>query len=327
MTSRTILLQAPPTFKLAARQVKAQIWLPAVEANSRYPVLLYLPSWGGRRDDNSILATGLASHGYAVVAVDDVLFDEAYEADSPEADADRTAGFDFSSASAYDRTLQLMDRRVVREAGKASRVIDGLALLTASDRDSEIATKIDLTDIGVFGLSFGGSAAAEMPALDNRIAAAVNMDGWHFASSARDGVRGPYLMLNSIYPWPGPADLHASTPAVRYEARLTAHDLKGQEKQAAKNDSYSLFIGGASHSDFSDDLFLSPKRIFYSTSQEKLRIYTTVESYILSFFDRYLKHAPGTILATPPPDYWRVKNFTSMRRDSARTASEPTNPG
>lgn len=325
--SQRVLLQAPATTQFEARTIEAQVWSPDVEAPLRFPVIVYLPSWGGRRDDNSILAAGLSSHGYVVAALDDVMFDGADTRDSADRDVDRTAGFDFSSGTAYERTLRLMDRRVVREARKAARAVDALAQIGASDADQDIATQLDLDKIGILGLSFGGSAAAEAPALDSRFSASANMDGWHFASSARDGVFGPYLMLNSIYPWPSAVELNSPSAAVRYETQLTSRDLKLQEEQTTRRDSYSFFIDGVLHPDFSDELFYSPRRALFSTLDEKLRIHTIVETYLVAFFDRYLKNKPSDLLASSAPPYSQVKSFKSMLCERVGTAKAPTNPG
>jgi hypothetical protein len=75
------------------------------DAQAKFSVLLYAPGNGGVKTDSASTAAELASHGYIVVAIDDI--------DRMDKEP-RPLVFDYSSAEAFKGTLRTADRKVRR---------------------------------------------------------------------------------------------------------------------------------------------------------------------------------------------------------------------
>lgn len=168
------------------------------DTRSQFPILLYAPWNGGAKDDNASTAAELASHGYVVMAIDDIDRDPR----SPTAtDNWQPLTFDFSSAEAFKITLRIGDRKVRRQAEKALTALDQLKACANADWRA----RIQFDRIGFFGFSIGGSTAAEAGTFDPRVVAVANLDGWLFGRAAFGALDKPYLVIlteNAVFPTP-----------------------------------------------------------------------------------------------------------------------------
>src|ERR1700724_198161 len=100
------------------------------DTRSQFPILLYAPWNGGVRDDNASTAAELASHGYVVMAIDDVDLDPL----PPTAPDDwQPLTYDLSSAEALKTTLRIGDRKVRRQAETALTALDRLKACANAD--------------------------------------------------------------------------------------------------------------------------------------------------------------------------------------------------
>jgi dienelactone hydrolase len=279
------------------------------------PVILYAPSWNARLDDNTFRAANLASHGYLVAAFDDVVHDPPglTGAEGP----DRAATLDFSTAERYGATRPLADARAVREARKAILVLDRLAA------DSLWRRIIDLTKVGMLGFSFGGAAAAEAPALDPRVKAVVNLDGWVFREAAPVGVAGPYLTLWSDFPVP-----FALADAPQAEIELMNAYIAFERRQMGEPDKFGFMVQGLNHLDFSDRLIWPAFSEFRGTPRaiDRPAMHGLIDAYILDFFDTYLLGHQPTLINRPQPPYPQVRSISSISASQAATASAPAKP-
>jgi dienelactone hydrolase len=255
-----------------------------------FPVILLAPSWFGMRDENSLRAAELASHGYVVVAFDDVVHDP--EGLTGAEGSDRQAGLDFSSAETYARTRPLADARVAREARKSTLVLDRLAT------DPRWGKRLALERVGFLGFSFGGAAAAEAASSDARIAAAVNLDGWVFGDAARSGVRGPYLVLWSEFPVP-----YTSPIAPKAEVDLMNAYIAFERRHLQSPDKFGFKIDGLDHLDYCDRLtFPAFNNLWQPKQLDRARTRRIIDAYVLDFFDAYLRaRAPKLLTAASPP--------------------------
>ncbi|MGW8788859.1 hypothetical protein, partial [Heyndrickxia sporothermodurans] len=99
-----------------------------------HPLVLLLPSWFSERHENTILAADLASHGFVVAAVDDVIHG------APLAGEDRAAqisALDFESEDRFTSSRTLSRRRVLLAARTADATLDALI------RDPAVAPMVD----------------------------------------------------------------------------------------------------------------------------------------------------------------------------------------
>jgi dienelactone hydrolase len=274
----------------AARTVpQVELWYPAAPP-ARVPLLLYFSSWTGTQVENRILLQDLASRGFAVAAIvyparTTGLSDSAYR----EQQAELERPMDLSSEDAFHESLRRGEQRVRERAADATAVLDALQRLDTDAPASPLALHLDLQRAGILGFSLGGAVAAQAAWLDHRFAAAANIDGWHFAEAAEQGVRCPYLLVSDDTPLPTPEDLRSRDPQRRYSSRLVADDYRRSLRNLQRNGGIYLSIAGTRHFDLTDRAldrslggFLLRRRTAPRSSLSLLN------AYVGAFFEKYL---------------------------------------
>ncbi|MFG3254656.1 alpha/beta hydrolase family protein [Streptomyces sp. NPDC048172] len=164
---------------------------PPLPATPPRPVLLHSPGGGDPRTLGTSLAQDLASHGYVVVSVDHP--GETSEVEFPGGRVRTTVlRGDPAADTPLFRTMtetRIADLRYVLDALPAQAEALGLAL--------------DLRRVGVYGHSAGGTAVAQAMDEDDRIGAAVDLEGYLDLPSgellpvAREGVDRPLLLVGT----------------------------------------------------------------------------------------------------------------------------------
>lgn len=156
------------------RELEGTVWYPQEPAGP-VPLLLFSHGFTSMRGNGRYLAEHLASHGYAVVAVD----------------------YPLTSLGAPGGPNE---RDVVNQPGDLSFLID--TLLAYSDSSGHrLSGRLDAARIGVFGISLGGltsTLATYHPQWrDPRIAASISIAGptLFFTERFFAGVQRPFLML------------------------------------------------------------------------------------------------------------------------------------
>jgi pimeloyl-ACP methyl ester carboxylesterase len=168
-------------------KVHARIAAPWQASASRHPVLLFAPGLGWLPSDYSVLLEDLASHGYVIVGLaspgfaDVVRFDDGRE-------VVRTLGIGEKIGA---------DQAIVH--ADAAYVLDHLRAM-ADDPHGLLHGRVDLTRIGAFGHSLGGTTALMLAARDSTVRAAVNIDGDPMGDVLGITPRQPLLLLSSESP-------------------------------------------------------------------------------------------------------------------------------
>ncbi len=147
-------------------------------------------------------AEDLASHGYVVVAIDHT--HEAFAVHFPDGRVER------SEVPLDSPQEVLRDLLVPTRVADARFVLDQLTELATGRTVTEtalpphLAGNLDLSRVGMFGHSLGGSTTAQAMHDDPRIRAGVNLDGPILGSVATGGIDRPLLMLaGGNSPWFG----------------------------------------------------------------------------------------------------------------------------
>ncbi len=266
--------------RLSAAMVRTDAVVDVPVAPGRYPILLYAPSWGGVRSDNTTHAQNLASHGFIVVAMDD-----AYAA----------IPMDLSSATAYHATLRWAGRKARLAAAKASRILDAFERLSAPGAPSRFAGHADMRRVGMYGFSFGGAVAAQAATRDPRIRAVVDLDGWIFADAAARGVNRPFLVVTS-----SAADEQAARAAdggdQRYADLLDADNVRAMQNGLRRYGGFWLTVSGTNHYNFADVAVLPSFRHTGVGPIDGRRAQAIVGAYLLAFFDRFLNARAAPLL-------------------------------
>ncbi|WP_228002296.1 alpha/beta hydrolase family protein [Nocardia australiensis] len=176
---------------------------PARSDQGRFPVLINSPGMGDTTGWSTAQTEDLASHGYIVVALNHT--HEAFAVEFPDGRVEHTV-VPLDSPQEVLRDLLLPTR-----VADARFVLDQLAAIAAQQPSAagrvlptRLAQSIDLSQVGMFGHSLGGSTTIQAMHDDPRIAAGVNLDGPVLGSVAVEGTDRPLLMLASeSSPWFG----------------------------------------------------------------------------------------------------------------------------
>ncbi|WP_457108718.1 alpha/beta hydrolase family protein [Methylobacterium sp. P5_C11] len=284
-----VLAQMTPTQAVAPWDVPPATGAP-------HPLVLLLPSWFSERHENTFLAADLASHGFVVAAVDDVIHG------APLAGEDRAAqvsALDFESEDRFTASRTLSRRRVLLAARTADATLDALI------RDPAVAPMIDPARIGVLGFSFGGSVAAAMARDTARVRAAINLDGDVIATEIWPPAV-PYLFLTSDLPYPSAADLASGDLPFRFESVTTRDTYDLHDRPDMPRDSVAFSVRDATHTDFSDRLSIPPFRaLFDARPLDRRRLRSDLDTLIVAFLARHLQGGADIAESDAPPARFR----------------------
>jgi len=288
------------------------------DTRSQFPVLLYAPWNGGVKDDNASTAAELASHGYVVMAIDDIDRDPR----SPTATDDwQPLTYDFPSAEAFKTTLRIGDRKVRRQAEKALTALDRLKACANADWRA----RIQFDRIGFFGFSFGGATAAEAGTFDPRVVAVANLDGDLFGSAAFGALDKPYLIIlsgNAVFP--APRQLQSPNPNTRFEAVLDARDLREEVRLANRPGGYGFRVLESFHENFSDQIFKHRFSMAWLLTNP-YRVKSIRDAYLLAFFDTYVRNMPSPLLTQSPSPFREVEVLKANEywlKEAAKSTSQ-----
>jgi dienelactone hydrolase len=259
------------------------------------PVILYSPPSGGDRTFNTALVQDLASRGYLVATVD-----HTYSDDEVEFPGGRVAR---RVLPAHQDTQQFTGE--VAERDKDMRF--ALDALTAIDHganpDAEHRTlpaglrgAMNLTEIGMLGMSLGGATAAATMLDDSRIKAGVDMDGTLFGPVVTAGLNRPFMLLSSA------GHNRGNDPSW------------AQFWNASVGWKRDFQLLGSAHGSYFDAEILVPQVAgVLGLTPEKLaeiigtinpaRAITVESAYLDAFFGQHLRHHPGHLLDGPSPRF------------------------
>jgi predicted dienelactone hydrolase len=215
---------------------------PVAASAAGWPVLLFSPGGSMGRQTGTALCVELASRGFVVVAMS-----HPYDSGATRLSDGTIIGTDFSLMSTPEQNAALVDVRVA----DAEFVLDQLAGLDPLAPTSVLAGHLDLDRVAMVGHSLGGAAAARMLAEDDRIDAAVNLDGRMFTAPSLDR---PFLWVqnqetaDATAPSANPTGIYADMAQLE---RDVLADLTGPGGL--------LVVDGSRHLDFTDaPAYLTP---------------------------------------------------------------------
>lgn len=278
--------------------------IPISENKKQFPVIIFSAGYYfGMVDLYSSFLENLASNGYIVCAVTH-LYEQPYVV-FPSGEevflAKKKAQLNFLQLVVSDffqfrdyknsHSLPLMTRyslRTLRRFDKSLRDwVEDVQYAVAhfeseqqNNKQDELISSMDLTNIGAFGQSFGGALSGQLCYVDSRIKAGVNMDCFQFGDIYTNKMDKPILLVESDY-------------KEKWNYGNTCIYQK-------VNSFYRIHIPRSNHFLFSD-VSLMP----IINEEEKRGLIGNVDGprsiqllnkYILDFFNVYLKDYPVEIL-------------------------------
>ncbi|MGW3199258.1 alpha/beta hydrolase family protein [Streptomyces sp. NPDC001118] len=268
----------------------------AAGRGGRLPVALYSPGLGEPRTWGTAAAADLASRGYVVVAID-----HTYE--SPEVQFPNGSLATMSLPS--DDGNAFIRKALAVRVTDTSFVLDQLRVLNSGrnpDADGQplpagLTGALDLAEVGMFGHSMGGTAAALAMDADHRITAGIDIDGnltytdGSLMPVAQHGLDRPFLLMGKD----GKTDTGPGWQAFRTHT-------PGWTRQ--------LTLLGSEHASFTDAEALVPQLHLRPSDQiddigtiDPATAIRTNEAYVSAYFDHWLRGRSGRLLEEPSPKY------------------------
>ncbi|MGH4121548.1 MAG: alpha/beta hydrolase family protein [Clostridium sp.] len=280
---------------------------------NKFPIILFSGGGGMFNGSNTIQMEELASEGYVVFAVSHPYDDFASvypEGDIVPYSSKLSAALSKDSARAIDiakkqitddrspefqrviiRNCKLYTENVRVWSDDMSFVADQISKLNDGSIKSIFAGRLDTVKMGLFGHSFGGAALGQTCLRDSRFKAFINMDGTPFGDTVDTIIQQPFMIL-TIRP-------------------------DKNSKRVSVSDGYSenqknflvVSINGTEHMNFTDLNTVIPnagKALGALGSISANRQTEITNTYIVSFFNKYLKEMPEPLLNALASQYPEV---------------------
>lgn len=295
---------------------------PVASMGAPFAVILFNHGWGGRRTNDTFLTEELASHGYVVASID-----HTYNAslvafpDGRQVHGNAAGEIGDPEGSTPEQVRAIWDKELAKQEADERFVLDRLEAMSQAAA-TPWSGKLNTHQAGAMGHSFGGSAATDICALDPRVRASINMDGWFFGAIRARGANQPLMFMDTSEDYVGtPPD-----PNAKVSAALDAADSADLLQSMRSYGGYVVTFQGAQHEDFTDQGLVSPLRRFSHSGRIPARqMETIVRAYVVAFFDQTLRgEHPGILNAKPGPYPQAVlESWSGNPGDSAeRTSSK-----
>ncbi len=270
-------------------------------AEAPYPVAILRGGASAPVVNYTTIAEDLASHGYIVVGIDApyrtgvVVFpDGRVMRRTPENNPELCDGPE--KRECFNRLLSVW----VADIGFA---IDQLVKLNTSDPTGRFTGRIDLTRIGVFGHSFGGSQAAQFCHDDARCKAGIDIDGIPLGSVIQEGMQQPFLFVFS-------AQIHATDP----DSRAVQADIQSLYDHLPAVGRARVAIRGSFHFTFSDDGALLKSSVIRGVLKaiglqriDGARQLEVTAYCVRTFFDAYIRRQSTSPACLASPNYPEIE--------------------
>ena len=271
------------------------------------PVLIFSPGGGMPREVYAAQFEDLASHGYVVAAIS-----HPYDAIVTIFPDGRQIGYSDKrwpvtpsvegEANLNQLEWHANDIRFVLDELTRANLTNGSVL--------PFAGHLDLSRVGAFGHSFGGMAAAHACQLDRRFKACLNEDGVVakrplFLDAHGWAMDQAFMLILHDPPTrPLTDEQVAQTKMPRQDIEALVKRLVADQEAALRNTGRGshrvrLRSEKVSHMDFSDLPLLGAHD--RSEAERRAAILATVRSYVLAFFDQYLRGLNSELLIETAP--------------------------
>ena len=251
---------------MAQVKTNAVLAAPLKNTQDKLPLVLFSHGLSGMKNQNSIQAETLASHGFIVVSVDHAydafltIFADGSEADYRSSDTENRTGEAFWAFRLPQLKTRVADLKFV---------IDEIERRGALQQPRW--AQMDTTSVGAFGHSFGGATALLAAHEDQRISKSLALDGWMLPVPTEvvlAGTEKPFYYLGQAA-WDDPLNYK------KLDRYLTASP-RGQKQ----------LVEGTKHFDYSDAPQFSDlaKRFGMSGSMPRPELRKLIDETVLDFF-------------------------------------------
>ena len=285
------------------------------DEKANYPMLIFLEGLIGFRQMNTFQVEALVSQGYIVVAIDQpytaavVVFPDGREVAALPLDQMKPLIQQSHSPTANVPALngRVLGNGIVSYlAQDVSFTLDQLAVLNQADPNSILNGRLNLQQIGTFGISLGGIVAAEACRLEPRLQACLFMDAPMPLEVVKFGLHRPALWITRDVET---MRLERRRSGGWSEADISAHQASMRATYASsQHPSYFVQIPGMFHVNLTDVPYWSPLLPWLGITgpiDAKLA-HNIINAYSLAFFNRHLLNHPEALMDSPATQYPEV---------------------
>lgn len=304
---------------------------PLMAGRGRFPVLVFNHGFGSIGAQNVLLMEHLASHGYVVFSVEHPHQNAWVRLNAGKSASFNPVGFQFDEltpektaeleailvrlVNAPDYAAHLQELQTFMKAQESFAtglklwlddtdfVLDRLQAETIGAFDPLYAS-MDVANLGVFGMSYGGAAAGMLCLEDARCKAGINMDGMQFGEhDMKFALKSPFMLMNSD------GNLFLEPP---HSGKATKFKVNEFVYRQAVGPIYSLTVADAKHMNYSDFAFLMPVAQYLGMfgPVDARAMNDVMNDYVLAFFDRYLKGEGAQLLDRTVAGEGAILEFT-----------------
>jgi hypothetical protein len=252
-----------------------------------FPVVVFSPGYDGVYQIYTSFIEDLVSHGFVVASINHpyvsgiTVFPDGRTVGLAEVPTDLVARSEF-----FNNSLRTI-------AQDAKFVLDTMMELNTTD--PEFSGHFDLSDVGMYGHSFGGANTAVCCYEDSRFCAGLTLDGVFYTRFIPGNIAVPFLFMFA-------------------EKRLVNDETISYMWNHTVDDTVNMSILGSTHYAFTDvGVLLShlvpliPPRLLTFGSIAPKRMVNITKTYVTTFFEVYLKGKPIETLLNLSTQFDEVK--------------------
>jgi Platelet-activating factor acetylhydrolase, isoform II len=275
----------------------ATLGAPVADEKPTYPVLIFLEGAIGFRQMNTFQVEALVSQGFVVAALDQphtaavVVFPDGREVGALPLDQMLALIHQSHSPGRIAPMLngRAFDKGIVPSlAADVSFVINQLTALNQADPNAILTGRLNLHQIGTFGISLGGIVGSEACRIEPRLRACLFMDAPMSVDAVKSGLAQPALWITR--------DAETMRLERRRSGGWTEGDISEHQTSMrtafanSQGAGYFLQVPGMFHVNLTDVPLWSPLLPWLGITGpiDAQRAHNIINGYSLAFFNRHL---------------------------------------
>jgi predicted dienelactone hydrolase len=271
-------------------------------AGGKFPVVLFSPGIGTPPLEYTSAVEDLASHGYIVAMIY-----HTYSVPATVFADGRVAMINDAGIRSENEPQGTSDEQTNKDRNTIGSVWIADARFTLDQLtkfntyDELLKGHLDLTEVGMYGHSFGGATAAGVCQTDKRFKACINMDGTTFNMTSSSRITQPFMWMASDYSQVTDSQLQ-QIHMTRDEFNAKMQQRNGQRDAfvASLKQGYLFLLKGSTHSTYiTDEALLGPVVPGMKDDLATIggvRAVNVINMYVSAFFDMFLKQQQTNLL-------------------------------
>lgn len=270
--------------------------VPIDAESSPFPVLFFSPGFFMAAQLYSSLIEEMASHGYVVVAINhtDACWPVMFPDGSSPVILPELANVFSNKERSCIQTFDMTQETWIKD----------IEFVLSWLRNQPLIKSLDLSAMGIFGHSFGGSTATAASRQYNDFKAMANLDGMLFGPNWDKPFETPSLFVVAEKQLTPEEALNAGLTIEQFDSLLARRSKKVFDQ--LKDNSFYVTVKNADHATFVDSKLI--KSPISKNECNHLRGIEITRTLLVAFFDMYLKGVPANML-----EPFRIDNDATIK--------------